>query len=320
MTQSPERTNGRGMLLGRLRTVLTGPQAGPRSAGTRDFVAGIGDLATLVITARNLVTGARELIAGAQEIIALTRSLASGSAKNGHQPPAPVAANSHQDTADAPEVWWRSALVPASLVAGAFVVHTFPAYASLDRSKARVPIKPNVRWHYPALVAHIAAGSIAFVTTGPQLWTWLRVRHPKLHRRIGQVYVYGGVIPSALLALAVTPFSAGPPGNILVGLGWLYSTLRGQQLARRHDYAGHRQWMIYSYALCSQIIWGRILIFVISKTAPRWLEKNWPLVLETATWIGAAIHLVAAQWWIERTRQRPILTASTGAPAILPPH
>lgn len=297
MTQSPEGTKGRGMLLGGLRT-----------AGARDFVASANDLATLV-------SSARDLIASARDIVAITRDLVSAYTKNGHDPPAAFAVKGHEPSADFTEEWWRSALVPASLVAGAFVVHAMPPYASFDRSKSRIPINPDARWHYPALVAHVASGAVAITTAAPQLWTWLRVEHPRLHRRIGKVYVYGGVVPSALLALAVTPFAAGPAGDALVALGWLHTTLRGQQLARKHYYAGHRRWMLYSYALCCQVIWGRILIFVLSKTAPRWLEENWGLVLETASWIGAAINLIAAQWWYERTLERPILGVTTGTPA-----
>jgi len=245
-------------------------------------------------------------------------------AMNGHQPPAMnghlpvVALNGHQPPADFAERWWRSALVPAGLLAGSFVAQAVPAYLKFDRSKSRIPINPNVRWHYPALVAHIASGTVALTTTAPQLWTWLRVKHPRLHRRIGKAYVYGGVVPSAVLALAVTPFAAGPAGDTLVALGWLYTTVRGQQLAGKHDYTGHRRWMLYSYALSCQIIWGRVLILVLNKVAPRWLDGHWGLVLETASWIGAAINLIIAQWWYERTLGRPIPGVRTRTPAVRP--
>lgn len=288
MTHTLEATHGQGMLRGRLRT-----------SGKRDLVAGVNDLATLVGSALALVTSARE-------IVAVTRDLRPARSKNGHQPDAAFPLNGRQPPADFAEQWWRSAMAPASLIAGTFVAHAVPAYLKFDRSKSRIPINPNVRWHYPALVAHIASGTVALTTTGPQLWTWLRVKHPRLHRRIGKTYVYGGVVPSAVLALAVTPFAAGPAGDTLVALGWLYTTLRGQQRAREHDYIGHRRWMLYSYALSCQIIWGRLLILLLSKVAPQWLDGHWGLVLETASWLGAAINLILAQWWYERTLGRPI--------------
>lgn len=327
MTQSPERTNGqRGMLLGRLRT-----------AGARDFITGARDLATLVTGARDLVTGTRDLIAVTRDLATVTWDLVPADAKNGHRPPRagarngyerppagaehghrPPPAGAEQEQADVPvyaEEWWRSALVPAGLLAGAFLVYGLPRYATLDPSKSRVPLSPTARWHYPALVAHIAFGTVAIATTPPQLWTWLRVKHPRLHRRIGKAYVYGGVVPSAVLGLAVTPFAGGPVGDALEALGWLYTTFRAQQLARQHDFAGHRRWMLYSYALCSQVIWGRILIFALDKTAPQWLKDNRGLVLETASWIGSAINLIAAQWWYERTLDRPIAGVTTQASA-----
>jgi Predicted membrane protein (DUF2306) len=204
------------------------------------------------------------------------------------------------------EEWWRSALVPASLVAAAFLAYGVPPYATLDPSKSRIRLDPRVRWHYPLLVAHIAFGTVAITTTAPQMWTWLRVKHPKLHRRIGKAYVYGGVLPSAVLGLAITPFAGGPVGDGLEAAGWLYTTFRARRLARERDFAGHRRWMLYSYALCTQVLWGRILIITLSKTSPQWLEKNMGLVLETASWIGSVINLIAAQWWYERTLEHPI--------------
>ena len=68
------------------------------------------------------------------------------------------------------------------------MAQSVPADWTLDRSKSRIPINPDARWHYPALVAHIGFGAVAITTTAPQLWTWLRVKHPEIHRRFGKVY------------------------------------------------------------------------------------------------------------------------------------
>src|SRR6476646_7389274 len=106
------------MLLGRLRT-----------AGGRDLVAGMSDLATLVASTRALVTGARDIIAITRELAPAAGKNArqsSAFARNGHQPA--FATNGHQLPADYAEQWWRSALVPAGLLAGSFVAHAVPAY------------------------------------------------------------------------------------------------------------------------------------------------------------------------------------------------
>jgi hypothetical protein len=204
------------------------------------------------------------------------------------------------------EKWWRSGLVPAGLIALVFLLYAVPPYATLDPSKSRIQINPRVRWHYPALVAHIAFGTVAITTCAPQMWTWLRVKHPKIHRKIGKAYIYGGVLPSGLLGLAITPFAGGPVGDGVEAMVWLFSTFYAQQLARKRDFIGHRRWMMVSYALCAQVIWGRILIITLNATAPRWLNKNWGLVLETASWIGMAINLTIAQYWYEHTMNRKI--------------
>ena len=58
-------------------------------------------------------------------------------------------------------------------------------------------------------MSHIVFGSIAMLTCCLQIWPWLRARNLALHRGLGRVYVFAGVLPAGLLGFVVgvnTPF------------------------------------------------------------------------------------------------------------------
>jgi uncharacterized membrane protein YozB (DUF420 family) len=144
----------------------------------------------------------------------------------------------------------------------------------------------------------------------------LRDHYPAIHRWIGRVYVFAGVLPTALLALAITPYSAGPPGNAAAALLWLFTTLMGYRMIRRRRIADHRRWMYYSFALSLQIVWGRLLLVVILPRVPafNWGNPNEVnLVLETVTWLGFVINLLVAQIWLEWTARRARFAAAQAA-------
>jgi uncharacterized membrane protein YozB (DUF420 family) len=189
------------------------------------------------------------------------------------------------------------------LIAFAFLVVFVPPYLTLDPSKSRLPLRADVALHYPLLVAHVVFGTIAMATVPFQVWTKLRQKHPRFHRINGRVHVWAGVVPSGLLALAITPFAQGPAGNAIGGILWLAATLAGFRAARQRRFADHRKWMIYSFALCMQIIEGRIMVLTLP-LVPGYDPASLTLVLETASWIGVLLNLIAAQWWLDRTSRR----------------
>ncbi|MEU4525442.1 DUF2306 domain-containing protein [Amycolatopsis sp. NPDC024027] len=205
--------------------------------------------------------------------------------------------------------WYRRTWVaPAALISIAFIAYSLPPYLSFDPAQARIPgLRRDVPWHFALLEAHILFGTVALATVPFQIWPRLRVRRPALHRTIGRVYVFGGVIPSGILALFIVPFSAGPPGNAIAALLWLGCTVTGFVMARRRNWVEHRRWMIFSFALCMQIVWGRVILLTL-RVVPGYDMISMPLVLETATWIGFVINLTIAYWWLERTKTRPLAT------------
>ena len=193
-----------------------------------------------------------------------------------------------------------------------FVAFSLPPYLSLDARQSRVPQPDNFAAHYPILVAHVIFGSIALLTACLQVWPWLRQRYPRVHRIIGRVYVFGGVLPAGILGLTIGAYSPFGPfarvSNVLLALLWLVFTTTGYRMARQRRHAEHRRWMVRSFALTASIItnrlWAVIGFLVLSPQLDTLFGGNEKMLMWTiaglATWLGWVIPLLVAEWWLER--------------------
>ncbi len=211
--------------------------------------------------------------------------------------------------------WWRRPwIVPLGAIAVAFVAFSLPPYLSLDPRRSRVPSTFGL--HFPLLVAHVVCGAVALLTACAQVWPWLRRRHPAVHRTVGRIYVFGGVLPAGLLALPVGAWSPFGPfarvSNVLLASLWLAVTITGYRRARQHRYVEHRRWMIRSFALTASIVtnrvWAVIAYFTLAPHLGTLFQGNETMLAWTiaglATWLGRVLSLIAAEWWLERDVRR----------------
>ena len=215
------------------------------------------------------------------------------------------------------------AAVPLLVLVIAFLVFSWAPYVTLDPGRSRVPPPPGVPLYYPLLVAHIVFGSVAIVTGCLQVWPWLRRRYPAMHRRLGRVYTFAGVLPGGVLALplgAVTPFGLVlRASNVLLALVWLGVTIAGFWAARRGRIVEHRRWMIRSVVLTLSIItnrvWAVVWFIALSPQLATTFGGNEVLMVQAIAglsgWLGWVIPLLLAEWWLE-TRQR----TTAAAPAV----
>lgn len=211
--------------------------------------------------------------------------------------------------------WWRRPwVVPAWIVVISFIVYAVPNYLTLDPATANIPfLRQDLPLHYIMLVGHVWFGTLTMLTVCVQIWPWVRNHYPAVHRWSGRVYVFAGVLPTGLLALGIMPFAAGPPGNAIGALLWLATTIAGFRATRQRRYAAHRRWMIYSFALTMQIVWGRVLLLIL----PLFPSYNFAdlhtqnIVLEAISWLGFVINLLAAQFWLEWTARKKQRVAET---------
>lgn len=188
---------------------------------------------------------------------------------------------------------------------GAFVL---PFYITLDPDRAQIPLSPDVPFHYPFLVVHIAGGIIAMLTGCLQMWPRLRAK-PHIHRRIGRIYVFGGVVPSSLATTVLIAVRMSETrdylasivvGNIMWDVMWLATTVAAYRAARSRDYIRHRRLMIYSFALTTAIMWTRPL-FLSTLFIPGF-RLNW--FTENTGWVFWTLHLIIAQMYLNKTDDR----------------
>jgi hypothetical protein len=237
-------------------------------------------------------------------------------------PPTALATNRSRPT------WWRRPwIAPLATVSIAFVAFSVPPYLSLDPARSRVPPPADCAAYYPILVAHVIFGSAALLTAPLQVWPWFRRRHRIAHRIMGRVYVFGGVLPAGLMALAIAAQSPFGPlvrvSNVLLALLWLSVTLTGYGMARQRRYAEHRRWMIRSFALTVSIITNRVWIvlwiLVLSPYLATTFGGNEKMLGWTiaglSSWLGWVITLLIAEWWLERDgAARPTRREPDGVP------
>jgi uncharacterized membrane protein YozB (DUF420 family) len=216
------------------------------------------------------------------------------------EPTPPEPANSHSSKRS----WWRRPwILPLALVVAAVLLYIWPHYIGLDRSRATVALPPTHPLKYPLLVLHITFGSLALIAVLLQLWPRLRQRRPAVHRTVGRIYVFGAVLPSALLAAVLISYLGGPGwiGRIVLNILWVTTTLVGFRMARQRRWVDHRRFMIFSFALTMDAFSTRVLSFSL----PRILGPNLdPIpVIEAVAWLGWMANLLIAFWWLERSRK-----------------
>jgi hypothetical protein len=110
-----------------------------------------------------------------------------------------------------------------------------------------------------------------------------------------------------------TYVSAFAVGNLMWAALWFGITIRGYQMARRRRWVEHRRLMIYSFALTLAIMWSRVVIGVAESHAiPGFNLVAFFEIIGWLPWVG---HLLAAQWWINRTSRRPLALPATASSA-----
>ncbi|MEV6900860.1 DUF2306 domain-containing protein [Amycolatopsis sp. NPDC051372] len=204
------------------------------------------------------------------------------------------------------------------LVVVAFLAYSLPPYLALDPAQSRVPAPAGFGAHYWFLVGHVVFGSIAMICAVVQIWPWIRRRFPVVHRYAGRAYVFGGVLPSGVMALtigAASPFGpATRASDVMLAVIWIGCTWAGYRAARDRRFGDHRRWMIRSFALTMSIILNRL----ISPIAMIILEPRiattfggsevafMQSIAAIAAWVSWTVALIGAQLWLERKPKKAV--------------
>jgi hypothetical protein len=194
--------------------------------------------------------------------------------------------------------WERPWVAPLAVLSFLTVVALVPPYLTLDPSRTPTTVNPVYPWHYPVLLVHIAAGTVALFTVWVPVWPSLRRRHPRVHRVAGRIHAGSVVLAAALVPMLVVtmPTWRASIGTVLHGLLWGTITLAGVHAARHGRLALHRRLMIYSVALTTAIMWGLAARLLVPIVQP---DLDMAYLFEIARWFGWVLNLAIAQWWLE---------------------
>lgn len=149
-----------------------------------------------------------------------------------------------------------------------------------------------------AFYGHISLGGIALLTGWTQFSRELRRRYLPWHRRLGRIYVLSALGSGACgiyLAFFATGGWVSGLGFFLLGVVWIFFTLKAYQAIRARDLTKHEAYMIYSFAACFAAVmlrvWMPLLILVFGEFL---------LAYKIVAWLCWVPNLVFAFFWVRR--------------------
>jgi len=108
------------------------------------------------------------------------------------------------------------------------------------------------------LIPHVLCGVIALLVGPLQFSSRFRLRHLKLHRVLGRIYVIS-VFIGAFTGIALAAGRPGLPGTSMQAAAWIVCTTAAFITARNRQIIQHRQWMARSYAVTFTFVSSRVL-------------------------------------------------------------
>lgn len=206
-----------------------------------------------------------------------------------------------------PLAWWLVALLALPIVgyAMAYVIVGEAVYPS--NLAASFLARP---W---GIYPHAFFGSVALGLGALQFNRWLLIRHRRIHRTLGTIYVASATFVG-LAGLYMSIYSFGGPvthlGFGMLAVLLLWTTARAYVAARARTIVIHRQWMLRSYALIFAAVTLRIelplLIMAFGDFTPAY---------QVVAWLSWVPNLLWAEWYVHRTADLPVPSPERLRPA-----
>ena len=160
--------------------------------------------------------------------------------------------------------------------------------------------------HVALTLIHILPGGLFLVLAPLQFMPSLRQRHLQLHRWMGRILmVCGLIIGISALVMSYTMNIGGPnetAATTLFAIVFLYCLIKAYRHIRRKEVAIHREWMIRAFGAGLGVATTRPIVgmfFAFRRLTPHEF-------FGIAFWLGFTITFLAAEAWIDHTRQRAV--------------
>ena len=157
----------------------------------------------------------------------------------------------------------------------------------------------NLFWNI-GFYGHIIFGGLALFVGWSQFSKKLRKTKLALHRRLGKIYVISAVI-SGCCGVGIGLFANGgwvaSLGFILLGLIWLYTTLKAFVAIKTKDINLHEGMMIYSFAACFAAVTLRIWLPILQFSFGDFLTAY-----KIVAWLCWVPNLIFAAFLVRKKR------------------
>ncbi len=175
--------------------------------------------------------------------------------------------------------------------------------ASMDTGFAR---------HVVLTFIHILPGGLFLVLAPLQFVRGIREKNLQVHRWMGRVLFGCGLIIGVSALIMSYMMNIGGPNETaattLFAILFLYCLVRAYRHIRRKEVARHREWMIRAYGVGLGVATTRPIVgmfFAFRRLTPQEF-------FGIAFWLGFTITFLAAEWWVDATRQAVETSRSAG--------
>jgi len=183
------------------------------------------------------------------------------------------------------------------------LVLLWPGTFSGGKSNPAVALDAGFARHVTLTLIHILPGALFLVLAPLQFVPGIRAKHLRLHRWMGRVLLISGlIIGTSALVMSYTMNIGGTnetAATTLYGILFLICLIQAYRYIRRKEVARHREWMIRAYGIGLGVATTRPIVgmfFAFRRLAPHEF-------FGIAFWLGFTITAVAAEGWVEYTRQ-----------------
>ncbi len=163
-----------------------------------------------------------------------------------------------------------------------------------------------------SILSHVIFGSLFLIIGALQMSSTLRMRHRKLHRKLGYAALIAGLtfaISGVWMVFFYPSHSLGALhidiGRVIFGTAITVVLSLGIRSALRKDFAQHRAWMIRAYALSASAGVQSYLILLALAINGSFDAK----LADIMMWVGWITSAVAAEFIITRPSNRKPQTA-----------
>jgi uncharacterized membrane protein len=195
-------------------------------------------------------------------------------------------------------------LIGIAAVTRRTLVLLWPGQFSGGQSNPAAALDAGFAHHRALTLLHILPGALFLSLATLQFMPGIRQKHLQFHRWSGRFLVaLGLVIGTSALIMSYRMNIGGPnetAATTLFAIVFLICLTRAFVLIRRKDVARHREWMIRAYAVALGVAATRPIVgifFAFRRLTPHEF-------FGIAFWLGFTTTLMAAELWIDSTRQR----------------